>query len=438
MKQYDFMAEIDENGKTVVTVADAPKRRKKINIGQLLICFFISLGLWMYLVNLNDTGVTATMTLPVEIEGLDELRVRNNMMLYGLDTSEITVTVKGSNRDLRRYSQSDYRAYIDVSDILESGRYSRNVTVSLPVGTTITLDTKEVISVSFYTDISMTKQVQFDYLSGALITNPNYTWSIEKNADFVEISGPKSMVEAVELARFSIPSGEYYTSKNFSGFQLDFLDKNGDNITYDHSVVTYSTTDISVKVIVNMQKLVAVDVKLPAGISGIGAELEIDSIYIQGDPSVISSINKYTIALTEEDMAGGEEIYVSLIDEELPSGVSLVDPEQTLKITLITLEDMAESGETDDVTESGSLEVTEGDTLEDTAESGEMGGVTESGEMGGVTESGSLEVTEGDTLEDIAESDEMGSVTCEKGSLDVDENSTYGFDEQITEVDGNA
>ena len=73
MKQYDFVSDIDENGKENVSVAYAPKRRK-IDVVPMIICFFIALLIWIYMINLNDTGMTATMTIPVTIEGVDELR----------------------------------------------------------------------------------------------------------------------------------------------------------------------------------------------------------------------------------------------------------------------------------------------------------------------------------------------------------------------------
>ena len=86
MKQYDFVSGTDENGKTVVSVGDAPKR-KKLDIIPLIICFFLSLGIWIYMVNLNDTDVTATMTIPIEIEGITTEDKKMTFNIYGVETS---------------------------------------------------------------------------------------------------------------------------------------------------------------------------------------------------------------------------------------------------------------------------------------------------------------------------------------------------------------
>ena len=337
MKQHDFRAEVDEYGKTKIVVADAPKRRK-IDIVPMIVCFFIALFMWIYMINLNDTGVTATMTLPIEIEGIDELRANSGMMLYGVDKEEVVITVKGSNRDIKRFTQADYRASINVGDITQSGRHSRTVSISVPTGSTITVETKEHLSVNFYTDVNITKKVPFDFVQGNWITNPSYTYTIEKNADFVDVSGPKSIIDTIEVARFRIPDDKYETGTNFSGFALSFLDKNGDSVTYDSSVVNYSTSDISVKVIVSTKKLIPLEIKLPEGVSGIHANPGVDSIYVQGDPYLLASVNKYTVTLSEEDIAAGGTILFTLTGEDLPGGVSFVTPDQILRITIVPLE----------------------------------------------------------------------------------------------------
>ena len=404
MKQYDFVSETDENGKTVVSVANAPKRRK-VDIIPLIVCFFISLGVWIYMVNLNDTDVTATFTIPIEIEGIDELQSRQDMMLYGVDTSEIVITVKGSNRDLRRFSQSDYRATINVGDISSAGRHSRTVNVSVPTGSTITLDMKELVSVNFYTDLKVTKEIPFDFLEGHWITNPTYVYEIEKSAEHVSVTGPKSIIDSIDTARFLIPDGEYYTSKNFIGFALSFFDAEGESIVYDSSVVTYSTADVSVMIIVTMQKPVTIDIKLPEGVSGIEAIPSIDSVDVKGDPAVISSVGKYTVVLSEEDIASGESITVTLVDDNLPSGVTLVNPEQSLKISFIAVS--TESDTTEDAMSSSATEMTE--TVNGTA--------TDSAEA--TTESGETDFTEeegGEREESSADSrDEMTEQTSAEG-----------------------
>ena len=153
MKQYDFVSDVDENGKESVSVAFAPKR-KKIDVVPMIICFFIALLIWIYMINLNDTGMTATMTLPVTIEGVDELRANENMMIYGVDKTDVVITVKGSNRDLKKYTKADYRASVNVSDIDESGRHSLPINIIVPDGSTVTVDIASPAAITLLSDVA--------------------------------------------------------------------------------------------------------------------------------------------------------------------------------------------------------------------------------------------------------------------------------------------
>ena len=418
MKQHDFRAEVDEYGKTKIVVADAPKRRK-IDIVPMIVCFFIALFMWIYMINLNDTGVTATMTLPIEIEGIDELRANAGMMLYGVDKEEVVITVKGSNRDIKRFTQADYRASINVGDITQSGRHSRTVSISVPTGSTITVETKEHLSVNFYTDVNITKKVPFDFVQGNWITNPSYTYTIEKNADFVDVSGPKSIIDTIELARFRIPDDKYETGTNFSGFALSFLDKNGDSVTYDSNVVNYSTSNISVKVIVSTKKLIPLEIKLPEGVSGIHANPGVDSIYVQGDPYLLASVNKYTVTLSEEDIAAGGTILFTLTGEDLPGGVSFVTPDQILRITIVPLELEGSDAANADVSETEESS----DYVSETEESSDYS-IGEETSGSDVTES-TTEVTE-DTAEVTENTTEVTENTTEvtENTTEVTENTT--------------
>ena len=330
MKQYDFMSDVDENGKEVVSVASAPKR-KKIEFWPMLICFLIALMIWLYMVNLNDTSVTSTITIPIEVVGVDEIRAKNNLMLYGIDKTEIVITVKGSNRDLKRYTKDDYHAVVDVSEISTTGKHSLAVDITTPSATTITVDVADPTTISFFTDVSMTKQVPFDYLRGNWITNPNYTYTVEKSTDFVEISGPKNIIDGIEAAKFRIPEEEYHTSRSFSGFQLYFVDKNGDYVSYDNTIVSYSTAAIYVKVMVSTQKRIPVVVKLPDGRDDIIAKSDVETVVISGDPLLLNTVNEYTIVIAKDNVVSNS--YVLISSDNLPEGVTVVEKDLIATIT---------------------------------------------------------------------------------------------------------
>ena len=330
MKQYDFISEVDENGKQTVSVANAPKR-KKIDIVPMIICFVIALLIWMYMVNLNDTGIISTMTIPIVVEGEDELRATSNMMIYGVDRQEVVITVKGSNKDLKKFSKGDYSASIDVSHITEAGRHNMPISVKVPEGSTITLATAEPATVRLYADVNATKTVPFEYIAGNITLNPQYTYSIEKNIEYIEISGPRTLLDTIETSKFRIPDEKYETSKTYSGFQLSFCDKNGDYISYDGNIVSYSTVDVTVKVSISTKKLVPIVVRIVTGDSNVIATPDITGVLISGDPMLLENISEYPINLDGSSI--GQNVSVTLTSANLPIGVKVENEGTVINIS---------------------------------------------------------------------------------------------------------
>lgn len=331
MKQYDFVGEVDENGREVISVANAPKRRK-IEVIPMVICFFIALLIWLYMTNLNDTGVSTTITIPVTIEGEDELRASSDMIIYAIDKSEVIVTIKGSNRDLKKYQKDDYSAVVDVSSIISSGRYNIPVKVKVPDGSTITVALTEPGSVSLSADVIVSKTVPFDYLQGSIEFDPQYKYVVEKNTEYIELTGPKTVLDSIESAKFRLPAEEYSTSKSFSGFQLSLCDKNGDFITYDSSVLSYSTTDVTVRVNVIERKMIPVVVKILTGVSNMVAKPDIDVVFINGDPTIVNDINEYVINLASGSF--GQTVSFTISDHSLPEGVTVENEGSVINISI--------------------------------------------------------------------------------------------------------
>ena len=318
MKQFDFRKDPGVDSDGGITVEHTPKR--KLDIVPRLICLVIATVIWIYMVNLNDTDVTTTMTLKVNVVGSEELRADDNMMIYGMDKDTVTITVKGSNRDLRKYSEVDYIASIDVSNLANEGRHSLPINVSTPAGSSITVVDSDPQVISLYSDYSVTKSILFEVKRGNMITTTGYTYGLEQSTYYIDVTGPRTMVDIIEKVQYHI-DGEFYSSKSFSGFPLLFCDKNGDYISFDEGSIHYSTADVTVKVNVTAQKSIPVVIK----VSGIGHDLvanpEITSVKIIGDPVALQQVSEYTIYLTEAVLGRNPDVTIS--SDNLPEGVTV-------------------------------------------------------------------------------------------------------------------
>lgn len=322
MKQHDFIK--DPDGDDIV-ISDVKKR--KLDIVPRIICLVVAAIIWIYFVNINDSSVTATFKVKLDVYGTETLKNMSGQMLYGLDTQEVTITVKGTNRDLKKYSALDYSASIDVSSITSSGKHSMEIKPVFPEDGALSLSVVSIEpqNVTFYTDFVETKTVNFEAIKGGEVTTP-YHLDVIQNKTSIDITGPKSMLDKIETARYSIKSGDYHTSTKFSGFKVDLYDVNGDIVPYDERNITYSTDNIIVELAISTESTMGIELYVEEKLASENIKFTHNDIVIVGDPTVILSDaiknSKIKVNVKQSDIDAGQ-VSVRVNSEDLPSGVML-------------------------------------------------------------------------------------------------------------------
>ena len=337
MKQCEFIKDTDENGNTSVSVSS--KRRRRLDLIPRLICLFVALIIWLWMVNINDTDVTETMILKIEYAGLDMLE-KGGMMIYGMDKNEISVTVKGSNRDIKKHDAANYKAVVDVTSIKETGKYTLPLTVKTPDDVNVTVDSAP-LNLSLMVDVSHTKNVPFEvYVTPAPdsgLLKYSYESIITDEVKEISITGPKSILDTIGSARFNV-NGNFVSSSDemtFSDFPLSFMDKNLNEVDTGNAV-EYTTEDIEV----NVKAIAHKNIPLKVNVSGEGSDLipklSQDSVDIWGVPSVVRNITDYTIKLKTAEV--DKPATYNMTSDSFPKGVFV---NESIKIT-ISFEESAE------------------------------------------------------------------------------------------------
>lgn len=325
MKQYEFIKDTDDNGKDSISVSDKPKRR--LDLIPRLLCLLVAAIVWLWMVNFNDTDATETKVLKIQIEGIDSLE-DNGMMIYGLDKKEITVTVKGSNRDLKKYDESEYEVFVDVSKIDGVGKHTLPLKVNPPAGSSLTLADSEPWNVSFNTDFIAEKTVPLEVMISNIqdigLIKYSYQHSLtDTESNNVEIRGPKTAIDLISTARFTVDGSFAVTadSKTFSDFSLTFLDKNLNHVNVDNVTIEYSTENIEVKVDAIAHKNIPVIVEVKGSGNQLVKKPAPDSVEVWGAPSKIIEILEYVIKLDKAEL--GKTATHTLTNDELPEGISV-------------------------------------------------------------------------------------------------------------------
>ena len=290
MKQYQFMKDVDENGEQTVNVAFKPRRR--FNLVASLVCLLGAIAIWLAVVNINETDVTETMVLKITYEGVEELEERN-MMIYGMDKTEVTVTVQGTNRDIKKHAVEDYSVVVDVSDLITTGSYILPLEIKIPDDSKVTVAPDSSLNVSLFCDVAAEKTVPFDVL---VSTVQDITFESVQSHGEIVIRGPQRVLNDIESARFNA-DGNFAPkedAKVYTDFPLVFLDKNFNEVE-DGQAVEYSTEGMSVTVSAIARKRIPVIVEVEGVGKDLSYELSTDFIEISGAPSVINTVVSYDI-----------------------------------------------------------------------------------------------------------------------------------------------
>ena len=145
------------------------KKSKKLNIVAFILCVLTSFSIWLYVMNTQASDYTKTFTITVEAINMEKLEEESGLSVFGLSETQASVTLSGKKSDVQKYSEKDFRAYIDVSTINQVGYASLNVAVEVP-SSEVKVITVEPQKVTVYADRMQTKIVpvasQHKLLSG--------------------------------------------------------------------------------------------------------------------------------------------------------------------------------------------------------------------------------------------------------------------------------
>ena len=209
MKQFDFMKDPDVQGSDSITVEHTPKR--KLDLFPRIACLLVAVGIWIYMFNMNKDDITTEIELQIEVVGSDVLEEKG-MMYYGFDQNTVTIKVQGTNRDLKQYKASDYKATVDVSGIIDKTVNNLAIKIENPIN--LTLVDKSITNVGILFDYVQESEIcDFEIVlsaaSAAELTG-------ELNMEKIPVVGAKELVDKIASIEIVI-DGDV---------------REGDNITY--------------------------------------------------------------------------------------------------------------------------------------------------------------------------------------------------------------
>ena len=296
------------------------------NLGLKILALFVSVGLWIIAININDPVSENTYTVNVTLQNSGVLSSAGKYFEVKDNSDRIKVVVRGTRTALSQFNQTDIVATADMSKITEDNL------VPIELSTTKQSDKIEGIrSESQYVKVALedVRRLQMPievkvlndpadgYILGATQTSQNV----------VILSGPESIINQVESAAVEIDVSGATTDVKIS-LPIHLYSEEDDII--DTSKVNMSVQEISTTASI-LQKAVVPLIAIPQGtptqgyvLNGIIEGLPTE-ITIAGKSNIVSKIPYIDISesLDVNDIYQDTSYEIN-INDYLPDGVSLV------------------------------------------------------------------------------------------------------------------
>ncbi len=305
----------------------------------MVVSLLASLAMWVYVTSMQTSEFTQTFYgVEVQLVGEDTLRENRNMVITDLDTSTVTVRVKGPRRVVASLDASDLKACVDVSKLSRSAYTTQQYYISYPDGTDTTDindSNKTPGTVSFMVSPLNTKTIQVrGSFDGSLAEGYTAETPVFEPAT-ITVSGADANLKDVSYAWVTFGKDEVdSTYKVETGFTL--MNERGEEcstvgLTCSEDVVTATLPLLLVKEIP-----LSVDVIEGAGATKANTKIKIepDRITLAGDSAVLSGMNK--LVLDTIDLNDFEKTlsmtYTIPIDNEMNNLTGVTEAKVTVEI----------------------------------------------------------------------------------------------------------
>ena len=299
-----------------------------------IICGLLSIGLWIYVTNVeNKTRTTEISKIPVEVINTDALKTSKLALVPNQDLN-VTLKVEGNTGDINKIKKSDFKVQVDLSEYVWKKGDNRvpvsiedyPITVNVKNTNTLTVlikieDLAEK-TMNVESNINVTPEAGY-YASEAIIT-PNE----------VEISGAESAISRV--TKLVVQDTRLNVHEDIIGdYEIKALDKDNDEI----EEIDLSTSKAKVEIKVSKGKSVKINVPisgaLPEGFKLKGLELSKEYVEVLGNKEDIDGISEIsTEAIDLGSVTESREFTLKVIP---PEGIKIAQGEEYINVKVNVL-----------------------------------------------------------------------------------------------------
>lgn len=311
------------------------------NFGLKILALFISVLLWLVVLNVSDPVRTQTYNdIPIKVVNGDVISAQGKV--YELkDTTSVSISVNAKRSILDSLDKENFSAIVDLSRVdmetgivsvrVESNRNNESIESMKSKTETITVSIEDMMRKQFFITPIVTGEPESGYVIGDVSTAEN----------IVRISGPESVVSSIKKVTAEVSVSGLSRSINTS-VDLKLFDEEDHQIKDFNLTKNISTVAISAQILETKEVGIVANTYIGEPAEGFGIVDNITSdkswVLIAGKSANLNAVNVIDIPATAINVDGLTETSVFDIDisRYLPEGVILADAEKdkTISVTV--------------------------------------------------------------------------------------------------------
>ena len=306
------------------------KNKQKIIVQ--LVCLLLSLGLWIYVTNIENPIKSYELSrVPVEIKNADSLKDAG-LALSPNQEFYVNLKIEGNSQDLFSVDKSDFTISVDLNEfVLKNGE--NKITVNIENSpSTVKIKNSNGLTITINTEAYSTKEVPVKSKINVISKSSYYVATPIFTPETIIVSGPESLVNKVTKV---VAEGEESNAiktivKNYIVIPVDENDK-------EVTGIQLSQKWAEAIIEINEGKIVPIKINttgtLPSGLRLKSISSTTTEIGITGPESALSSINEIgTETINLSEIKDSTNIDVAL---GIPDGILIHNGENSITVSIV-------------------------------------------------------------------------------------------------------
>lgn len=304
----------------------------------IIISILSSILLWVYVTSTQGDIIEVRINdVPVVFLGEDNIREKDGLIITDISSETVTVTVRGTRRDIAKLTPTNIVSSIDVSKIAAAGQHTSSLDIKFPQGadssTMSVLSTSpSTISFSVVKENSKTIELRGEFIGK--VAEGFVVGDVVIDPSAVIISGPKSEISNVSYGKVVIDRN---VDKTIS-FDSDYVLCDADGNELEPREIELETEIVNVTLPVSATKEVPLTVDLIDGGGATSENVKVtcvpDTITIAGDTEILDGIDKISLGTVDLSsfISSFEETFPIVLDKDIANVTGQAEAKVTIRI----------------------------------------------------------------------------------------------------------